>query len=234
MRQALVTGGTGGIGLGIVEALLDEGWQVMATGLGEDELAACPEREGLELRSLDVTDASAVDSLVGDLRQLNGLVNGAGIIGRDREYEIETFQQVLEVNLVGTMRLCLACKPLLTASGGAIVNIGSMFTFFGGPLSPAYSASKGGVGQLTKALAGGWAADGVRVNAVAPGWIESAMTAPIREQNPEREAQILGRTPMGRWGKGREVGDMVAHLLSEKSSFVNGTVIPVDGGYAAI
>ena len=123
--------------------------------------------------------------------------------------------------------------PLLQESGGSIVNIASMLTFFGGPLVPAYSASKGGIGQLTKALAGRWAADGVRVNAVAPGWIETALTAPLREDEA-RERAILERTPMGRWGRGREVGDLVAYLLSERAGFVTGSILPVDGGYSAV
>ena len=234
MRSALVTGGTGGIGFGIVEALLDDGWQVLASGLGEAEVAGCPERAGLRACRLDVTDEAAVAALVGGLERLDGLVNCAGTIARGgREYEIETFRQVVEVNLVGTMRLCLACKPLLQESGGSIVNIASMLTYFGGPLVPAYSASKGGIGQLTKALAGRWAEDGIRVNAVAPGWIESALTAPLRE-DPAREQTILGRTPMGRWGRGREVGDMVAHLLSARAGFVTGSIVPVDGGYSAV
>jgi NAD(P)-dependent dehydrogenase (short-subunit alcohol dehydrogenase family) len=108
-----------------------------------------------------------------------------------------------------------------------------MLSTFGGPLVPAYSASKGGVSQLTKALAGKWAADGIRVNAIAPGWIETEMTAALRE-DPERNGPILARTPMGRWGKPDEIGELVAWLLSHRAGFITGAIYPVDGGYSAM
>jgi NAD(P)-dependent dehydrogenase (short-subunit alcohol dehydrogenase family) len=116
-----------------------------------------------------------VAGLVAGLDRLDILVNGAGMIVRaGGEFEVETFQRVVEVNLTGSMRLATACKPLLARRGGAIVNIASMLSFFGSGASPAYSSSKGGVAQLTKSLAIAWAPDGIRVNAIAPGWIETA------------------------------------------------------------
>ncbi|MEM9423080.1 MAG: SDR family oxidoreductase, partial [Pseudomonadota bacterium] len=149
------------------------------------------------------------------------------------EYDIETFEKVVDINLTGTMRCCLAAQPLLASTGGAIVNTASMLSYFGGPLVPAYSASKGGVAQLTKALAGKWAPEGVRVNAVAPGWIETEMTQALRA-DPARNQPILGRTPLNRWGKPAEVGALAAWLLSDEAAFVTGTVYPVDGGYSAM
>ena len=234
MRHAVVIGGTRGIGAGIASTLAQKGWAVTVTGVGEDEVAEhirqTPERAAIQL---DVREMDAVRSFFAGLDRLDGLVNCAGILARNVEYEIETFETVIDINLTGTMRCCLAAHPLLAASGGAIVNTASMLTFFGGALVPAYSASKGGVGQLTKALAAKWAADGVRVNAVAPGWIETEMTEALRAE-PSRNAGILGRTPLDRWGKPSEVGALAAWLLSEEAAFVTGAVYPVDGGYSAV
>lgn len=230
-RRALVTGGTRGIGRGVAEVLLAQGWSVVATGATAAEVAAAPGAERLENRVLDVTDAADVAALAGGLDHLDALVNCAGILRRGEEYDLAVFERVIAVNLTGTMRMCMACHPLLKASGGAIVNLASMLSFFGGPLVPAYSASKGGVAQLTRALAVRWAGDGIRVNAVAPGWIETEMTRGLRE-DPARNAAILARTPQARWGRPADVGRVVAMLLSSETAFVTGTVLPVDGGYS--
>ena len=198
--SALVTGGTGGIGGGIAQALRDAGARVLAIGLGEAEIAAAadhPDFAGIETRGLDVA----------------------------------TFQRVVEVNLTGSMRLATACKPLLARRGGAIVNIASMLSFFGSGASPAYSSSKGGVAQLTKSLAIAWAPDGIRVNAIAPGWIETNLTGPLRG-DPARSAAIVARTPLGRWGRPEDIGGAAVFLCSPAAAFVTGAVLPVDGGYA--
>ncbi|MBN9671535.1 SDR family NAD(P)-dependent oxidoreductase [Roseibium aggregatum] len=233
MKHALVTGGTRGIGLGVTRTLLAEGWAVTATGVNDDEVAACPDDDGLTAVRLDVTDEDRIAELFTGLGQLDGLVNCAGILLRGEEYDIGKFCKVIDVNLTGTMRMCLAAHPFLERSGGAIVNTASMLSYFGGALVPAYSASKGGVAQLTKSLAANWASDGIRVNAVAPGWIETEMTAGLRRDS-QRESAILGRTPLGRWGQPEEVGALAAWLLSEKARFVTGAVYPVDGGYSAV
>jgi NAD(P)-dependent dehydrogenase (short-subunit alcohol dehydrogenase family) len=233
MKTAVVTGGTRGIGAGVAIALADDGWRVIAASASETERKAFQRRPGIELADLDVTDAASVAGLFGRLDRLDGLVNCAGILRRSEEYDIDVFARVLEVNLTGTMRCCLAAHDLLAQSKGAIVNTASMLSTFGGPLVPAYSASKGGVAQLTKALAGGWAGDGIRVNAVAPGWIETEMTQGLRN-DPARTDGIMARTPLKRWGKASEVGVLARWLLSDEASFVTGSVYPVDGGYLAM
>lgn len=233
MKYALVTGGTRGIGAGVSRALADAGWSVVAASASEAELEAFEPHERIEPRLLDVTDTGSVTSLLSGLDTLHGLVNCAGILRRGDEYDIEVFQQVIDVNLTGTMRCCLAAHDLLADSGGAIVNTASMLSTFGGPLVPAYSASKGGVAQLTKALAGKWADDGIRVNAIAPGWIDTEMTQGLRE-DAARTQTIMSRTPMKRWGQTAEVGALARWLLSDEASFVTGSVYPVDGGYMAM
>lgn len=233
MKTALVTGGTSGIGFGVCEVLLGQGWKVIATGLSDTEIAKCPKRPGLTVLRLDVTDDLSVSNCVAEIDRLDGLVNCAGVLMRGKEYDLEVFRTVLEVNLVGTMRTCLAAQPLLKEASGAIVNTASMLSYFGGALVPAYAASKGGVAQLTKSLAAGWAADGVRVNAVAPGWIDTGMTEALQADTVRNEA-ILARTPLGRWGQPGEIGELVAWLLSDKAGFVTGSIYPVDGGYSAV
>ena len=234
MKTALVTGGTRGIGAGVSRALVDRGWRVIAAAADPEEVEGFAKNatgRNCTARLLDVTDQGSVDALVSDVGALHGLVNCAGILKREEEYDLAVFEQVVAVNLTGTMRMCVAAKPLLAASGGAIVNMASMFAIFGAPHAPGYSASKGGVAQLTKALAVQWGPEGVRVNAIAPGWIETEMTAPLR-RDAARETAVLSRTPLGRWGQPADVGAMAAWLLSEEAGFVTGGVHPVDGGYA--
>ena len=232
-KTVVVTGGTRGIGSAVSRVLAAAGWEVIAATISQQEIDAFDGPPDITLRLLDVTDDSSVNSLFDELTQLDALVNCAGILQRGAEYDLEVFQKVIDVNLTGTMRCCVAAQPHLSSSKGSIVNTASMLSTFGGPLVPAYSASKGGVAQLTKALAGKWADDGIRVNAVAPGWIETEMTQGLRDA-PERSETILNRTPMKRWGKTEEVGNLVKWLLSDEASFVTGSIYPVDGGYKAI
>jgi NAD(P)-dependent dehydrogenase (short-subunit alcohol dehydrogenase family) len=230
MKQALITGGARGIGLGIADAMLAAGYGVTVTGLTAEEVAAVPKRENLRAEVLDVTSDAAVAACIDRLSRLDTLVNCAGIILRDgKEFTIEGFQQVIDVNLTGTMRMCVGARPLLEKQGGAIVNTASVWSFFGSGLAPAYTASKGGVAQLTKALAVAWA-PGIRVNAIAPGWIETELTKAAQADQARSDA-IIARTPQARWGRPEDIGGAVVFLCSDAAAFITGTVLPVDGGY---
>lgn len=233
-RRALITGGARGIGFGIATAMVEAGYDVTATGLTDEEIAAVPRNEHLSAVRLDVTRAESVAEALAPFEELSVLVNCAGVIFRGgAEYEIETFQKVIDVNLTGTMRMCVAARLKLSAVSGTIVNTASMLSFFGGPSVPAYSASKGAIAQLTKALAAAWAADGIRVNAIAPGWIATDMTRSLVEDET-RSAAILGRTPFKRWGEPVDVAGAVVFLCSEAARFITGVILPIDGGYAAV
>jgi NAD(P)-dependent dehydrogenase (short-subunit alcohol dehydrogenase family) len=179
---------------------------------------------------LDVRDNAAITAFIGTLPRLDILVNCAGIIRRGAEHDPAIFAEVLDVNLTGTMRLCAAARPLLARTGGCIVNTASMLAFFGGGLVPGYSASKGGVAQLTKSLAIAYSADKIRVNAIAPGWVATPLTQALQD-DPARSAAILARTPLGRWGKPADIAGIVVFLCTPAASFITGAVMPVDGGY---
>lgn len=233
-RFALVTGGTRGIGQGAALALAAAGYEVLATGLTEAEVAVAPPHPAIRHARLDVTRDDEVAAIVAACPRIDALVNCAGMIQRGgKEFEIEAFRLTIEVNLTGTMRMCLAAKDKLAGSKGAIVNIASMLTFHGSAYAPGYAASKGAIGQLTKSLAAAWAGDGIRVNAVAPGWIATELTRPLVE-DAARSAPILARTPMNRWGQPGDVGGAIAFLLSDAAAFITGTILPVDGGYLAV
>lgn len=233
-RVIVVTGGTRGIGEGIARAFAEAGHYVIACGLTQQECDAFTPHENIRTTVLDVTQQASVDAVMKPLTRLDALVNCAGVILRGgAEFTIEGFQRTIDINLTGTMRMCIAAKPLLVQTQGAIINTASMLTFQGSPFVPGYAASKGGIGQLTKSLAAAWAAEGIRVNALAPGWIETELTRPLVE-DAARSAPILARTPMGRWGKPDDIGGVAVFLASDAARFVTGAIIPVDGGYLAV
>lgn len=233
-RHVLVTGGTSGIGAGVARAFLAEGAIVTATGISLEEIGSAAESmPGLRTALLDVRNGSEIESLVASLSTLHHVVNCAGVIRRGAEHDPQVFADVIDINLTGTMRVCAAARVKLAEAKGSIVNTASVLSFFGGGLVPGYAASKGGIAQLTKSLAIAFAPDGIRVNAVAPGWIETPLTEPLRE-NGERNAAILARTPLARWGKPEDIAGGVLYLASPLASFVTGTVLAIDGGYMAV
>jgi NAD(P)-dependent dehydrogenase (short-subunit alcohol dehydrogenase family) len=232
-RHIFITGATSGIGEAIAQAFVRDGAQVIATGATEQEVqkaSSLANNKGIDFNVLDVRDDAAVQSMVKGIGELDVVVNCAGVIQRSIELEAEAFASTIDINLNGTMRVCAAAREGLKARRGCIVNTASMLSFFGGGLVPGYSASKGGVAQLTKSLAIAYADDGIRVNAVAPGWIATPLTQALQD-DPQRAAPILARTPMKRWGTPADIAGPVMFLASAQAQFVTGVILPVDGGY---
>lgn len=235
-KTALVTGGTSGIGLAVTLAFHRAGAKVIAVGVGAAEIAAARANEqlsGVQIQELDVTHAAAVEKTVESIPKIDFVVTCAGIIKRGVEHDPVEFAKVLDVNLNGTMRVCAAARSKLAASRGAIVMIGSVMSFFGGPAQPAYSASKGAIRNLCMSLGAAYAPEGIRVNAVAPGWVITQLSKGARD-NEERFAQINARIPMNRWADTAEIADPIMFLCSDAARYMTGTVMAVDGGYMSV
>ncbi len=227
-KQVMVTGGRRGIGLAIGEAFRDLGATVTLADLSP----ATGGSDGFKHVVLDVCDAAAIQKLAEGTPKLDVLVQCAGKINRGREYEFEAFQDTINTHLFGSFRMATAFKPQLAAAKGSIINIGSMYSYFGSPHAPAYGAAKAALVQLTKSLALAWAKDGIRVNAIAPGWIKTELTRPGRE-NPEFFRKVSERLPDGNWGEPEDIGGAAVFLASPAAKLITGVTIPVDGGYSA-
>jgi 2-deoxy-D-gluconate 3-dehydrogenase len=243
-RVAIVTGGNGGIGLGMAKGLAKAGARVVVAARNrEKSSAAVRELQALGSDALaldvDVTNERSVEALVGATVQQCGrldiLVNNAGINIRKPAHELplQQWQQVIDTNLTSAFVCSQAAYPQFKrAGGGKIINIGSMLSIFGASFAPAYGASKGGIVQLTKSLAVGWAADNIQVNAILPGWIDTDLTRQARQQVPGLNERVLARSPSGRWGVIDDFEGIAVFLASAASSFITGTAIAVDGGYS--
>ena len=245
-RVAVVTGGNGGIGLGMAKGLAKAGARVIVAARNrEKSAAAVRELQALGSDALaiavDVTDERSVDALVAETARQCGrldiLVNNAGINIRKPAHELplQQWQQVIDTNLTSAFVCSRAAYPqMMRAGGGKIINIGSMLSIFGASFAPAYGASKGGIVQLTKSLAVGWAADNIQVNAVLPGWIDTDLTRQARAQLQGLNERVLARSPTGRWGTIDDFEGIAVFLASPASAFVTGTAIAVDGGYSTL
>jgi len=244
-RIALVTGGNGGIGLGMARGLGQAGATVILVGRNAEKSAAALralQSEGLRAESLpcDVTDEGAVQRLFAEVGQRHGrldiLVNNAGTTVRKppQDFTLEEWNSVMDVNLTSAFLCSRAAYPLMVkAGGGKVINIGSILSIFGAAYAPAYCASKGGIVQFTKSLALAWAKDNIQANAVLPGWIDTELTVGARGQVPGLNERVLARTPAGRWGTPQDLAGIAVFLASRASDFVTGAAIPVDGGYAS-
>jgi NAD(P)-dependent dehydrogenase (short-subunit alcohol dehydrogenase family) len=231
-RSILVIGASrGGIGSAIAAGFLECGGAVRITGAEPEPIAADQGR--YPYTQLDVADPTAVQRLADDLPGLDVLVHCAGIARRDEDYDPAVFARVLEVNLGGLLHVANAFKRHLVASRGVMINIASMYSTFGSPRVPAYGASKAGVAQMTKSLALAWAAQGVRVNAIAPGFIVTEQTARGRADATHVQ-RVLDRTPAGRWGQPADLVGPALFLASPAAGFVTGAILPVDGGYTSV
>jgi 2-deoxy-D-gluconate 3-dehydrogenase len=245
-KVAVVTGGNGGIGLGIARGLAGAGASIVIVGRNEAKSreAAQSIEESAKVSTLvvtaDVAQPNEVDRVVSEtvraFDRLDILFNNAGINIRTRpeQFTLDDWNRVLDTNLTSAFLMAKAVYPLMKRGGGGkIVNIGSMTSIFGASFAPAYAASKGAIVQLTKSLALAWAADQIQVNAILPGWFDTELTQQARQQIPGLHERVLARIAVGRWARPEDMAGTAVWLASPASDYVTGVAIPVDGGYTA-
>jgi 2-dehydro-3-deoxy-D-gluconate 5-dehydrogenase len=244
-RVAVVTGGNGGIGFGMARGLVQAGATLMIGGRNKEKNADAVSKlkafgATATALTVDLTQAADCEQLIRSTEEQFGrldiLVNNAGTNIRKppQDYTLEEWKFLIDTNLTSAFLCCQAAYPaMLKASGGKIINIGSMTSIFGAPFAVPYGATKGGIVQMTKALASAWAKDSIQVNAVLPGWIDTDLTRGARDDVPGLHERVIARTPAGRWGVPEDFGGIAVFLSSAASDFVSGAAIPVDGGYSS-
>jgi len=245
-RVGIVTGGNGGIGLGMAKGLVQAGATVAIVARNEAKSQqAIQDLERLGGKAISVLAdvareddvASMVKTVVAKLGRVDILVNNAGTNIRKvpQDLSLPEWHQVIDTNLTSAFLCSKAVYPeMKKAGGGKILNNGSMMSIFGASFAPAYAASKGGMVQLTKAMATAWAKDNIQVNCFLPGWIDTELTQGARKQIEGLHDKVLARTPMGRWGHIDDFAGIAVFLASSASNFITGTAIPVDGGYSVM
>jgi 2-deoxy-D-gluconate 3-dehydrogenase len=243
-KVALVTGGNGGIGLGMAEGLAAAGAAILIVGRNAEKnrhAVAALSDEGRRAAAIEADVAtepgaqSAVATAIENFGRLDILINNAGTNLRKppQDYTLDEWRALIDANLTSAFLCARAAYPHMRSTGGKIVNIGSMTSLFGASVMGPYGAAKGGVVQLTKALASAWAKDNIQVNAVLPGWIDTDLTKGARRDVPGLHERVVARTPAGRWGEPADLAGIAVFLASKASDFVTGTAVPVDGGYSA-
>ncbi len=238
-KVAIVTGGNGGIGLGMARGLAAAGAKVVVAGRNAQKSAAAAKEIGGIAIEVDVIQEKScralIEKTVSRLGRLDILVNNAGINIRKQpqEYSLAEWREVLDTNLTSAFLCSQAAYPEMKKAGaGKIINIGSMMSIFGASFTSPYASSKGGIVQMTRAIACAWAKDNIQVNAVLPGWIDTDLTRRARKDVEGLHERVLARTPAARWGVPDDFGGIAVFLSSAASDFLTGTAIPVDGGYS--
>jgi 2-deoxy-D-gluconate 3-dehydrogenase len=238
-KVAIVTGGNGGIGLGMARGLAQAGAKVVIAGRNAQKSAAAAKDIGGDAIEVDVKSEASLQALIAQTvkrhQRLDILVNNAGINIRKQpqDYDLAEYHEVMDTNLTSAFKLSqLAYPEMKKAGGGKIINIGSMMSIFGASFTSPYAASKGGIVQMSRAMACAWARDNIQVNCVLPGWIDTDLTRRARQDVAGLHERVLGRTPAGRWGEPGDFAGIAVFLASRASDFLTGTAIPVDGGYS--
>ena len=241
-KQAIITGGSTGIGLGITEGFVKEGASVAVVSRSADikKINIDNSKEKISVFNIDLanrdTRSDLIKEMMTKLGRVDILVNSHGIAlpQESVDHSEDDWDRTIETNLSSTFFLCQTVgKHMISNNYGKIINIASMYAFFGGVKVAAYTASKGGLAQLTKALSNEWSEHGVNVNAIAPGYIRTELNRHVWETDLKRSQEIIDRTPAGRWGDPEDMAGPAIFLASHLSDFINGVVIPVDGGFAA-